>query len=284
MVRPNGNGSSYFRDTPIFNGKYSTTCYLDEAVHALRDMLRRLGREPVEYYRAVRAVFMHRPYERMPLNSLAFSYLVALAHDGAAARSTLARYCEAADLAVSEVVQEMRSVPDILRLALEGDLDRDPYPMTMQLLRGFRRHEDYDELVASKMRLGSAPMRELGNLYSASLPAWMAAGLEEARATDVDLADQQVLAVGYGSGDAAEALPMQATAGWREAAGHIGFAAALEPVINLDRKQYLALHQTGGADIEVPASNEFVIERIGRVNGPAFADEGIEYYRYVNGA
>jgi hydroxymethylglutaryl-CoA synthase len=284
MVRPNGDGSSYFRDTPIFNGKYSTTCYLDEAVHALRDMLRRLGQEPVDYYRAVRAVFMHRPYERMPLNSLAFSYLVALGHDGAAARSTLAQYCEAADLPVSEVVQEMRSVPDILRLALDGDLDRDPYPMTMQLLRGFRQHQDYNELVASKMRLGSAPMRELGNLYSASLPAWMAAGLEEARATGIDLAGQQVLAVGYGSGDAAEALPMQATAGWSEAAGHIGFAASLEPVINLNRQQYLALHQTGSGEIEVPTSKEFVIDRIGSVNGPTFADEGIEYYRYVNGA
>jgi hydroxymethylglutaryl-CoA synthase len=281
MVRTNGNGSSYFRDTPVFNGKYSTTCYLDEAVHALRDMLRRLGREPGDYFRAVRAVFMHRPYERMPLNSLAFSYLVALAHDGRSGSDTLARYCAAADVPLGEVLGEMRSVPDILRYALEGDLERDPYPMTMRLLRGFRDQSDYDELVTAKTRLGSLPMRELGNLYSASLPAWMAAGLEEAVIGGSNLAGEEILAVGYGSGDAAEALPMRASPGWAEAAARIGFSASLHPVINLNQQQYLALHRTGTAAVPVHASNEFIIDRIGMVSGPPFSDEGIEYYRYV---
>ena len=41
---------------------------------------------------------MHRPYERMPLNSLGFSYLSGLAHDGAAGKAELARYCDAANL------------------------------------------------------------------------------------------------------------------------------------------------------------------------------------------
>jgi hydroxymethylglutaryl-CoA synthase len=177
----------------------------------------------------------------------------------------------------------MHSKPDILRIALGGDLDQDPYPMTMRLLRGFRQHADYGELVAAKMRLGSAPMRELGNLYSASLPAWMAAGLEEALVSGVDLAGQEVLAVGYGSGDAAEALPMRAVPAWREAAGCIGFAAALAPIVNLDQQQYLALHGTGTAEVPVHACNEFVIERIGTAAGSVFTDEGIEYYRYVNG-
>lgn len=283
MIRTNGSGISYFRDTPVFNGKYSTTCYLDEAVHALRDMLRRIGRDPVDYYRRVAAVFMHRPYERMPLNSLAFSYLVALAHDGATGRAALARYCTAADLPLDEVLREMRTAPDILGMALGGDIDRDPFPMTMRLLRGFRDTGDYDELVAAKLRLGSTPMRELGNLYCASLPAWMAAGLEEAWASGPDLTGQEVLAIGYGSGDAAEALPMRAAQGWRDAAARIGFSAALSPVINLDQEQYLALHRTGTAAVPVNARNEFVIERVGRLSGAGFTDEGIEYYRYVEG-
>ena len=44
----------YFRETPVFNGKYSTTCYLDEALQALREMLSRLGRDPLEYFRSRR--------------------------------------------------------------------------------------------------------------------------------------------------------------------------------------------------------------------------------------
>jgi hydroxymethylglutaryl-CoA synthase len=280
MIRANGNGA-YFRETPVFNGKYSTTCYLDEALHALREMFGRLGREPMEYLRTVRAVFMHRPYERMPLNSLGFSYLAGLAHDGAAGRAELAGYCDAAKLRLDDVLAEMRSVPDILALVLDGELEKDPWPLTMRLLRDFRRHPLYQEIVADKMRLGAQPMRELGNLYCASLPAWMAAGLEEAHRQGVDLAGQEVLALGYGSGDAAEAIPMRAVAGWGGAAGRIGFADALQGSVDLARDEYVALHRTGSGPRPVTARDEFIIERVGKSTAPEYADEGVEYYRYV---
>lgn len=280
MIRANGNGT-YFRETPVFNGKYSTTCYLDESQHALREMLTRLGRDPLEYFRAVRAVFMHRPYERMPLNSLGFSYLSGLAHDGAAGRAELAGYCRAASLPLDEVLHEMRSVPDILAMAMGGELERDPWPLTMRLLREFRGHPLHEELVAAKMRLGTLPMRELGNLYSASLPAWMAAGLEEAANEGCDLTGQEVLALGYGSGDAAEAIPLRAVAGWADAAARIGFSKALEPFVNLSRTEYTDLHRTGTGARQVAAQDEFVIDRVGRSTAPEYADEGVEYYRYV---
>lgn len=280
MMRANGNGT-YFRETPVFNGKYSTTCYLDEALHALREMLSRMKRDPREYFQAVRAVFMHRPYERMPLNSLSFSYLAGLAHDGAAGRAELAGYCAAASLPLDEVLTEMRSAPDIMALALEGELERDPWPMTMRLLREFRAQPVYQRLVAEKMQLGAMPMRELGNVYSASLPAWMAAGLEEAERRRLDLAGQEILALGYGSGDAAEAIPMRAAATWSVAASRIGFARALEPSVNLSRNDYERLHRTGSGPRPVAGHEEFVIDRVGTSTAPEYADEGIEYYRYV---
>jgi hydroxymethylglutaryl-CoA synthase len=227
---------------------------------------------------------MHRPYERMPLNSLSFSFLTSLAHDGAAGRAQLQRYCEAADLPVTEVLTEMRSSPDILAMALVGDLDHDHYPKTMQLVRDFRTQDDYGDVIASKMQLGVAQMRDLGNLYSASLPAWMAAGLEEACEAKVDLGGHEVLAVGYGSGDAAEAIPMRAVAGWSDAAARIGFAAALQPAVELDREHYLALHGKSRTNLGFRARDEFVIDRVGNRNTPGYSDEGIEYYRYVNGA
>ena len=51
-------------------------------------------------------------------------------------------------------------------------------------------------------------MKDIGNVYCAALPAWMAAGIEDAYVRGVDLTDGKILAVGYGSGDAAEAIPM----------------------------------------------------------------------------
>ncbi|WKZ11160.1 MAG: hydroxymethylglutaryl-CoA synthase [Gammaproteobacteria bacterium] len=280
MMRINGNGT-YFRETPVFNGKYSTTCYLDEALQALRDMLSRMKRDPREYFRSVRAVFMHRPYERMPLNALCFSYLSGLAKNDGAGRTELTGYCEAAGLRVDDVVDELRSTPDILGFALEGELERDPWPLTMRLLREFRAQPVYRDVVAAKLELGALPMRELGNLYSASLFAWMAAGLEEAAGKQLDLANQEVLALGYGSGDAAEAIPMRTVPHWTDAAARIGFAGALQPSVNLTREEYEGLHRTGRGPVPVAGREEFVIERVGSSTAPEYADEGIEFYRYV---
>ncbi|MBM4196258.1 MAG: hydroxymethylglutaryl-CoA synthase [Gammaproteobacteria bacterium] len=280
LVRADGGGS-YFRETPVFNGKYSVTCYLDGALQALRDMFRRLGREPQHYLRAVAAVFMHRPYERLPLNSLGFSYLIGLAHDGVAGRAELADYCDAARLPVDAVLAEMAATPDILALALAGELERELWPLTMKLLRDFRARPLYQEIVADKMRLGSDAMRELGNLYSASLPAWVAAGLEQALVEGMDLAGQEVLALGYGSGDAAESIPMRVVAGWQEAARRIRFTAALVPSQDLSHDDYLRLHATGSGPPPVEETVAFVIDRVGRSTTPEYADDGVEFYRYL---
>lgn len=280
----NGNGSdgTKFYDTPVFNGKYSTSCYLDETLHALRDMESKLERKPTEYYNSLRAVFMHRPYHQMPVISWGFRYLVGLAHNGKAGNAELAKYCGSANLQLSDVLTEMHSAPDILSMALEGDLNRDPYPMTMQLLKGFRDCDRFKSIIEEQLSLGSDTVRELGNVYSASLPAWIAAGLEEALHRDIDLASQDILAIGYGSGDAAEAIPMRVVMPWREATEQIKFAAAMKPVQNLDQSQYKSLHATGYADsLQWTQNQAFIVERIGCNSQPNYADDGIEYYRFV---
>jgi len=276
-----GKLNCHFQDLPVFNGKYSTTCYIDETLHALNDMTRRMGREPAEFYRELDAVFMHRPYHRMPETSFAMSYLFGLASDGPEGRAELARYCERAGMDVDAVLAEMRSQPDILDLVRNGDIEADAYPLSIELSRAFRKSEEFSELVSEKMSLGAEIMKEIGNVYCAALPAWMAAGLEDAYFRGIDLTGGRVLAVGYGSGDAAEAMPMRVPAGWEQAAAKIGFEAALEPYQNLTRAQYESLHDTGNAEgLDAPDSG-FVIESVGSSSNPKFSDEGIEYYRFV---
>ena len=58
-----GTLNCHFQDLPVFNGKYSTTCYLDETLHALNDMLRRLKVSSSDYYHNLASAFMHRPYQ-----------------------------------------------------------------------------------------------------------------------------------------------------------------------------------------------------------------------------
>ena len=70
--------SHQIQDFPVFNGKYSSTCYIDETIHALNDMYIKRGLEPSAYLRSLKTVFMHRPYRRMPETGWAIAYLFAL--------------------------------------------------------------------------------------------------------------------------------------------------------------------------------------------------------------
>jgi hydroxymethylglutaryl-CoA synthase len=277
-----GKLNCHFQDLPVFNGKYSTTCYLDETLYALEDMLRKLGSEPADYYRSLAAAFMHRPYHRMPITSFGMSYLFGLAHNGAAGIAELDQHCQDAGMDVDAVLEEMRSKPDVLQLVRDGDIDIDVYPLSVQLLKEFRKSELFNSQLESKMSLGSEQMKDIGNVYCAALPAWLAAGLEEAARTDRDLTGEKILAVGYGSGDAAEAIPMKLADNWRVAAGKIGFAEALEPQQNLTQSQYENLHDTGDTPGLGDPEDGFIVESVGASSDPKFSDEGIEYYRYLS--
>lgn len=123
---------------------------------------------------------------------------------------------------------------------------------------------------------------ELGNLYTAALPAWIAAGLEESQRKGEDLAGKEFLTVGYGSGDAAFAAPIRLSTRWGTAAARIGIAKALAQPIDLSMGQYVALHDGSDAEgLSYTPQHEFVVDRVGQQRGAEFQDYGIEYYRYV---
>jgi hydroxymethylglutaryl-CoA synthase len=123
---------------------------------------------------------------------------------------------------------------------------------------------------------------DMGNLYSAALPAWMAAGLEEAAEQRIDLTGEPMVAIGYGSGDASEALPIRAAEGWQEAARRTQTQAALhEGAVDLNQAQYEALHDGKDPGLAPDPKDEFVIARVGQKYDPGFQDLGVEYYEYV---
>jgi hydroxymethylglutaryl-CoA synthase len=270
-------------DLPVFNGKYSTTCYVDETLHALDAMLSQRGGNRSDFYRRLRAVFMHRPYHRMPATAWALGYLFALAHEGESGHGELAGYCRMAQLNVDDVLAEMATSPRVAAQVAAGDLAADTYPLSMLLLKVFRKTDTYQEVVADKMRLGSDAMMDLGNLYTAALPAWIAAGMEDGAERGLDLANQEIMLCGYGSGDAAEVIPMRVAPRWREAAGRIRFRQALEGAVDLSRTQYEALHGgTAAAGLPAPAGGQLVVDHVGESREPHFQDYGIEYYRFVS--
>jgi hydroxymethylglutaryl-CoA synthase len=75
------SGAGQIRDFPVFNGKYSTTCYLDEVLLAMDDMFAKMDESRASVMQDAAAVFLHRPYLRMAETGLGASLLYALATD-----------------------------------------------------------------------------------------------------------------------------------------------------------------------------------------------------------
>ncbi len=271
------------QDLPVFNGRYSTSCYVDATRHAVTAMLDKRDGRNADYFHEVDAVFMHRPYHRMPAAGWAMAYLFVLAAGGQDGRDRLRSYAAEAGIDADALLVELAPhAPDLRARVATGESGQDAFPLASQLLRALRGTELWNTVVEDKLALGSDAMRDLGNLYTAALPAWLAAGLSQAEAAGLELAGQDWLALGYGSGDAAEALPMGVVDGWQAAAARINFDAALGQPKDLNAEQYAALHDGRAVDFEpVPARNEFVVERIGDGSDAGLQDTGIEYYRYT---
>ncbi len=270
------------QDFPVFNGKYSTTCYIDETLHALRDMYNKRGINGAAHLRSLDSIFMHRPYRRMPETGLSIAYLFALGLGNDDDRRELASYCKRAGLAIDDVIDEMHGEPDVASYATREGLQNDAYPLTMAVQHAFRSAPEHQRLVLDKLSLGASAIRDLGNLYTAAMPAWLAAGLEQALDEDRDLTGQELLTFGYGSGDAAEVIPFYVAPEWREATRRILFAEALAPACDLTQSQYEALHDGRRADgIGYEPRREFVIDHVGDSEDRHFQDIGIEYYRYA---
>lgn len=272
-----------YADFPVFNGKYSTFCYQDAVVHAARAMFERMGAEPLAFYEDVAAIFMHRPYHHMPVSGVAWMIVSGLAASEEG-RRMLAPIAASAGVSLDDVLAELSESRDLFARAMQSGLDEDPYPRASALVKAARKLPLVERVVGTKMRLGSDAMKDLGNLYTAALPAWLAAGLEEAAREEAPLAGRTLLAVGYGSGDAAEAIPMEVVPGWEQAARKIGFARALEGAVELTREQYEKRHDGVPVEVTYEPRGEFVVDRVGERIGGEWQDVGIEYYRYVPGA
>lgn len=273
--------SGKLHDYPMFSGRYSLVCYIDETLRAVDDMLTRLRVTPRAFFHQIDGAFLHRPYHQMPVTAMAALYAWGLSKSEAHL-GELRSLCEQSGADFDKVLVEMRSQPRLFDAILHKTFDGEIYPESMKAVRVFRSTPKFEEVVTRKMSLGSDRMMDLGNLYTASLPAWVAAGLEEGAERELDLGGKRFVFIGYGSGDAAEAIPIQVMPRWKAAADKIGFRRALDKAVDLNQKQYEALHDGKEAPgLAYRPSGEFVIDRIGSRHESDFQDLGIEYYRYV---
>lgn len=275
-------GCQRAHDFPIFSGPYSTQAYTDATLAAVKDLWRRLGTDPWTALNDIDGLFFHRPYAHMPVQGLALIYIAALHQSGKL--SELADLAQSNDIDLAQVAHELDNPYDLFA-ALQENPDLAPYPNASRLAALLRRTDTFKAFQKAKLGLGQDLTSELGNLYTASLPAWIAAGLEDAYQQGEDLAGKHFWAVGYGSGDASEAIPLTVSSDWKSAAAKIEFNAALESqVISINQAQYENLHDHG-QDIQHPDGSAMMppqlsIERYGERYDNEFQDLAVPYYHF----
>lgn len=266
-------------DYPVYNGRYTTVCYLDATLRAGRALAARLGVELPELVREAEAIFLHRPYRQLPVNALAWLHTWGLGTT-ASGRAELGRLCAEVGCDATAVLDELRAplAPADPTAGTAPGADRH---QVMTATRHLRSQPDFEALVAAKF-LGFEALMEFGNLYSAALPLWLAAGFDEALTTGRPLAGTSLLALGYGSGDASEAFVLDVVEGWEPAARKIGLAAATAGAVDLDRAAYERLHD-GDDPPELPAAPgpRFELGRTSPDVDLAFHDAGVRTYRFV---
>ena len=224
-------------DFPVFDGPYSTKCYLETVCDAFAHLVTSTPtsgarlESPLDCER----LFFHRPYRQLP--ERAASTLVAQALEGSMSERERLRWLDTLD-----------HQPPVL--------PEDRY----ELGRKIHKSTLYQDDLAPKLELGKELTSHFGNLYTASLPAWIAAAFAEAETNNVPLTGERWLLVGYGSGDAAEALVATVVPGWEKAASAIGLEVSMADSVALSQEGYIAIHRDG----ESNTSSKLSIKRTER--------------------
>ena len=161
---------------------------------------------------------------------------------------------------------------------MNNNIQHEPLPLTQAVSKICQKNKNFQAKVLNKLNFGDSLTREMGNIYSGSVFGWFAAGLDDAIDQEVDWTNQEGLLFGYGSGDAAEVIPIRFVENWKEAAIKAKFSNAFLDSYDLSKEEYSSLRtqkKTNGIDHKL--KNQFIVEKIGTEERDDFQDAGIEY-------
>ncbi len=265
-----------YHDFPVFSGRYSTYAYIDATLNAFKRHAAKSDKAPLELLDEYHAVFFHRPYRYMPIQGLSYLYLYGLL--SGSETEVLGSVCDSAEVDIAALRAEVSAEPDLLAYLQAHGADSPPYPLMDKAAAMLRRHQAFKNFVKQKTRLGAETTAEFGNLYSAALSAWLAAGFDDAVRHDEELTGKALLAIGYGSGDAALAIGIQPVPGWQAAAAKIDCAGALSGAENISQSEYERLHDHGRIEGEHRLPVGCTIASYGDTLEGVFQDIGVPYY------
>lgn len=267
------------RDFPVFNGRYSTVCYVEAVLSAFAHASERCGGDPRTLLRDPAAILMHRPYDRMPVVALGALWVAACVAAGD--RESLATACSAAGCDFEALQIELASIAKLRDGVRTHGPTFEPLPRVQAVAKHLAKDPAFADVLGATQP-GRTLVRQFGNLYTASLPAWLAAAFADAHARDLAWDSRALTLIGYGSGDAAEVWSAQVVPGWREQAAKIDLEGALARPIELSRDDYAALHDREAPPRPMPRATPFAVAGRGITYDTSWQDVGVAHYDVVD--
>ena len=132
---------SRVRDFPIFNGSYSTTCYLDEVLYAFQDYRRKCRLPTDELVRTCAGIYLHRPYKHMANVGRLAVYIQSMVHD-TKGRGKLRSISDALNFQFEELERELQGSQPVYELVLNENLAEDVFCRTRQVIRYLLKKEE----------------------------------------------------------------------------------------------------------------------------------------------
>tara|TARA_B100000586_G_scaffold255975_1_gene218489 strand:- start:1518 stop:2168 length:651 start_codon:yes stop_codon:yes gene_type:complete len=216
------------------------------------------------------------------MTAFSIAYLYALGKGGVNDHKELEEYTNMADVSFDDVLFELNNQPNVSDFP-DNDINRNAFPITSKVIKVLHSNSVFQQKVLAKLDFGQDLTKEMGNIYSGSVFGWLSAGLEEASKKGLKWSNKEALIIGYGSGDAAEVIPIIFREGWEKAVQISPFSLAFKSFIDLSKEQYIKLRSektTNGIDYHL--NNQFVVKKVGTEERDDFQDAGIEYYEYLN--
>ncbi len=257
------------KDTPVFDGQFSNSCYreavkeafLDFRSQAVRDGRYNPDQDEVLTEQWAR-ILLHLPY----------------AFQGKRMFPDVFRHERQALPMWADIEAEIGPAPDkpaddaSPEAALEAERAQEDYR------RRVSRTEAYRTFVTEKIERGQRASSLIGNQYTGSLFLALMSTFESDLLDDTDLTGKRVGLCGYGSGAKAKVFEGIVQPGWREIAARFDLFVRLRSRQPIPTDLYEALHRGRHTDSVRAPQSEFVLAGIDRGG----VREGARRYAWVD--
>jgi len=212
-----------FKESPVFDGQYSNTCYTNRVVDAYHALKKKKNIKEQAYYNQWSKIIMHLPY----------AY-------------------QARRMFVSLYIQDNSSI----RLELQDAEDEKSF------IKIISKSEDYKSFVQARIAGSEMASSDIGNMYTGSIFMALISALHDSVEKSEDLERHCIGFLAYGSGSKSKAFEGILVDGYEQKIKQLQLNQVLNQSTPIDFATYELLHTKAQKTSVLSPKNEYVFKGI----------------------